>query len=137
MTQTATLLLTQDAWDLCVDADGNIAVATAPYSTAQDMASAIRTVQGEVYYDTSLGVAYDQILGQPPNPSFIKTQLTTQALLVPAVATARAFLSQLTGRNLSAQVQATLADGSVVGTGTAGGPFILNISDLDGQNVLG
>ncbi len=46
------------AWDLTVDTTGNIAVASNPYSMAQDAASAIRTFQGEVYYDTTLGIPF-------------------------------------------------------------------------------
>ena len=37
-----TLLLDLTNWDLLVDASGNIAVASDPYSVAQDVASAVR-----------------------------------------------------------------------------------------------
>jgi hypothetical protein len=35
-----------------LDAEGNIAVASEPYSLAQDAASAIKTFAGEVFWDT-------------------------------------------------------------------------------------
>ena len=41
-----TLLLDTLRWDLCLDVHGNIAVASDPYSVAQDVASAIRTFSG-------------------------------------------------------------------------------------------
>jgi hypothetical protein len=42
-----TLLLDVSSWDLCLDAAGNIAMASNPYSIAQDAASAIRTFAGD------------------------------------------------------------------------------------------
>ena len=36
-----TLFLNPATWDLMVDAEGNIAMAEAPYSTAQDVASGL------------------------------------------------------------------------------------------------
>ena len=59
-----TLLLDVAAWDLVQDALGNIAVATEPYSLAQDAASAIKTFLGECYLDTTYGIAYGLILGR-------------------------------------------------------------------------
>ena len=35
-----TLLLDRTVWDLLLDGSGNIAIATEPYATAQDVASA-------------------------------------------------------------------------------------------------
>ena len=82
-----TLLLDQTTWDLVVDASGDIAVASDPYSIAQDAASAIRTFQGECYYDTTLGVPYwSQILGRSPPLSLLKAKLVAAALTVPDVA---------------------------------------------------
>ncbi|AJJ19826.1 hypothetical protein [Yersinia intermedia] len=53
-----TLLLDRTAWDLVLDANGDIAMASLPYSIAQDVASAIKTFIGECWYDTSQGVPY-------------------------------------------------------------------------------
>jgi hypothetical protein len=55
-----TLLLDRSLWDLTLDINGNIAMASEPYAIAQDVASACRTFLGECYYDTSQGVPYFQ-----------------------------------------------------------------------------
>lgn len=110
-----TLLLDTASWDLVLDVNGNIAVAKDPYSLAQDAASAIKTFQGEVYYDTNLGVPYwDQILGHSPPLSYIKAQLEKAALTVPGAVTARAFISSFIGRIVAGQVQLTDVAGRVV-----------------------
>lgn len=107
-----TLLLDQTTWDLVVDASGDIAVASDPYSIAQDAASAIRTFQGECYYDTTLGVPYwSQILGRSPPLSLLKAKLVAAALTVPDVATARCVISSFEGRVASGQVQITTSSG--------------------------
>jgi hypothetical protein len=109
-----TLLLDVNAWDLVLDINGNIAVASDPYSQAQDAASECKLFQGELWYDTTRGVQYQKILGQLPPVSLIKTQYT-QAVLnnVPGVVAAQCFLSAITHlRVLSGQVQITNNDGS-------------------------
>jgi hypothetical protein len=84
-----TLLLDVGLWDLTLDAYGNIAVATAPYSLAQDVASACRTVLGEVYYDTTQGVDYfGQIFGKTPPTSVFQEMFVAAALTVPGVVSA-------------------------------------------------
>ena len=50
------LLLDLVNWDLCVDANGNIALCTEPYADVQDAACAIRLFAGELYYDTPLSL---------------------------------------------------------------------------------
>lgn len=61
------MLLAVDTWDLCLDANGNWAVAEAPYQLAQDGSSAIRTFLGEVWYDKTLGIPYKtNVQGQNP-----------------------------------------------------------------------
>ncbi len=91
--QHTTFLLEWGSEDLCLDASGNIAVASAPYSIAQDVATQMQTFLGEVWYDTTAGVPYwQQILGKSPPLSLIVDALQTQALLVPDTATATATL---------------------------------------------
>ncbi|KWO46699.1 hypothetical protein, partial [Burkholderia territorii] len=71
-----TLLLDRTAWDLVLNAFGDIATATDPYQFAQDAASAIRTFRSECWYDTTLGLPYWQnILGQLPPASFIRSEI--------------------------------------------------------------
>lgn len=80
-----TLLLDQTAWDLVLDANGNIAMATPPYALAQDVATAVRTFLGDNYYNTTLGIPYFD--GQPA--SLLSQQIAAQALTVPGVVTAQ------------------------------------------------
>lgn len=101
-----TLLLDTVVWDLCLDANGDIAVASDPYSLAQDAASAIRTFIAEVYYDTTLGIPYfETILGQFPSLEYMRAQFVAAALTVPEVVSAVVFFTGLTGRTLTGQVQ--------------------------------
>lgn len=84
-----TLLLDVGLWDLTLDASGNIALASAPYALAQDVASACRTVLAEVYYDTTLGVDYfGLIFGLTPPASVFQEQFVAASLTVPGVVSA-------------------------------------------------
>ncbi|HWE98814.1 MAG TPA: hypothetical protein VG248_03370 [Caulobacteraceae bacterium] len=102
-----TLLLDRTSWDLVVDASGNIAMAAPPYAVAQDVASAIKARKGEVWYDTTKGVPYDQIWGKLPPLQAVKAAFVKAAFTVPGVVTAKCFLSGLAGRKLVGQVQVT------------------------------
>ena len=143
MANTNTLLLDIVLWDLVVDSDGNIAVANPPYSQAQDAASAIRTFAGEVYYDTTLGIDYTQILGQLPPVALIKKLFIDAALTVPGVVSADVFLNELTNRTISGQVQITNTQGQTAAAtfGSNIAPvvpfFTLGVSTLGGSDVLG
>ena len=107
-----TLLLDRTTNDLVLDANGNIAIASQPYSLAQSAASAIRTFLGEVYYDQTQGVPYwQQILGQNPPISLMKAKFVAAALTVPGVVSAKCFISSIQGRVVSGQVQVTDASG--------------------------
>lgn len=110
-----TLLLDRTRWDLVLDVYGNIAVASDPYSVAQDAASAIKLFLGELWYDTTQGVPYfQQILGQWPPLQLIKSQLQAAALTVPEVTAAVVTIQSFTGRAISGQVQVTTATGQIV-----------------------
>jgi hypothetical protein len=63
-----TLLLVTDKWDLCLDANGNIASAEPPYARAQDVASALRLFAAELWYDTSLGFRISSKFSATPRP---------------------------------------------------------------------
>ena len=106
-----TLLLDTVAWDLVLDVNGNIAVASAPYSLAQDAASSIRTFLGEEYYDTTAGIPYfTEVLGQFPPLPLLKSLFVAAAKEVPDVASAVCFISGIADRTLSGQVQVTSAN---------------------------
>lgn len=110
----STLYLDRKAWDLVVDANGNIAVATAPYAYAQDAASECRTFAGECYYDTARGIPYlSQILGKSTPIEYTKAQLVAAALNVPDVVSAKAYLTSSSARTLGGQIQITDSSGNV------------------------
>ena len=113
-----TLLLDPVSWDLLVDASGNIAVATDPYSQAQDAASAIKLFSGELYYDTTQGVPYwNEILGQAPPLGYMKSKWEFAALTVPDVATAKCYISSFVDRKIGGQVQITNMAGQTAAAG--------------------
>src|SRR5580658_1268812 len=81
-----TWLLDQSTWDLCVDAFGNWAKASAPYAIAQDVASAIRTFLGAVWYNNTLGIPYfTTILAELPPAGIFQAYMVSAALTVPFV----------------------------------------------------
>lgn len=113
-----TLLLDTLAWDLAVDASGNIAMASEPYALAQDAASSIKLFAGELYFDTTQGIPYfTQILGQTPPISLMKTNFNNAALTVPGVEGARCFITSITNRAVNGQVQIEDTDGNVSAVG--------------------
>ena len=108
-----TLLLDQTVWDLVLDANGNIALAGAPYSVAQDVASVTRTFLGECWYDTSQGIPYwQEILGDLPPLQYIAEQLQDASLTVPNVVAARATFTSFKNRSLAGQIQIIDTDGA-------------------------
>ena len=101
-----TLLLDTVAWDLVLDASGNIAKATHPYSIAQDVASAVKLFAGELWYDTTQGIPYfDQILGHNPTVSYMTSAIEGAAMTVPDVVSASSQLAAQDGRALTGQIQ--------------------------------
>lgn len=110
-----TLLLDRTTWDLVIDAAGNIAMASNPYSLAQDAASAIRLFQAELWYDVAKGVPYwGSILGQSPPPiSLMKAKFETAALTVPGVVQAKCYITSFTVRKIGGQVQVTDTFGKI------------------------
>ncbi len=113
-----TLLLDVELWDLTVDTTGNIAMASDPYSLAQDAASAIRTFAGEVYFDTTLGIPYfSQILGYAPPIALMKAYFNEAALTVPGVVTSKCFITSWDNRVVRGQVQITDSSGNTSASG--------------------
>lgn len=108
MTMLNTLLLDTDAWDLVLDINGNIAMASPPYSLAQDVASAVRTFLGELYYNTKQGVPYfDELLGTLPPASLLTQLIADEALIVPGVVSAECVIESFTDRSVTGQIQFT------------------------------
>lgn len=105
-------LYLNDDWDLTVDSFGNIAVANAPYSTAQDVASECKLWLGEARYDQTKGIPYEtDILGQLPPPAKLMAWYKDAAEGVPGVAESTVIL-QYGNRTLSGQIQCALEDGT-------------------------
>lgn len=101
-----TLLLDQTAWDLVLDANGNIAMAAPPYAIAQDVASAVRLFLGELWYDTMQGIPYwTQVLGKLPPASLLIELVNQAALSVPGVVTVHTFITSFTQRGVTGQIQ--------------------------------
>jgi hypothetical protein len=130
----STLCLDVGTWDLIADASGNIARADPPYAVAQDVASAIKTFLGEVWYDDTIGIPYQtKILGQVPPLSIFKQYMVAAALTVPSVVSAVCVIqsySRLT-RRIVGQVQFQTSDGTA-GTVGIGPPVAAGISNPAG-----
>jgi hypothetical protein len=132
-----TLLLDRDSWDLCLDTSGNIALASDPYSIAQDVASALRLFLGELWYAKSLGVPYfSDILGKRPPSQLMKAEFTKAALRVPETVSAICYLSSLTKRDLHGQVQVKATSGKTIIVQVQPNNFVFGVSLLDGNDVL-
>lgn len=111
-----TLYLEPKTWDLSVDTQGNIAVATDPYSKAQDVASAIKLFEGELWFDTRQGVPHFEIaLGKRPSYSLYCNALETAAKTVKGVTDAKAVFTLRDGRAINGQVLFTDEAGKVNG----------------------
>lgn len=109
---TGTLLLDRTAWDLVLDAGGNIAKATEPYAIAQDVATAVRTFAGDCWYDQAQGLPYlDIILGQLPPAALMRQLVVDAALAVPNVARAELVTYTFTDRALTGQIKIIDTDG--------------------------
>ena len=100
-----TLLLDTAAWDLTLDANGDIALANPAYSLAQDVASAVKLFAGELWYDTTKGIPYfaDVLAQLPPLPIFVG-YLEGAALTVPGVVQAQVVFTSFVNRTVSGQV---------------------------------
>lgn len=111
-----TLLLDTQSWDLVLDINGNIAIASEPYSLAQDAASAIKTFKGEVFYDTTVGIPYfGSILGKPALLSLLKSLMVAAAESVTDVASAQCVVSNVSQRAVTGQVQITSGNSLTLG----------------------
>ena len=95
-----TLFLRPDNWDLMLDTDGNIAVASSTYQQAQDIASACRTIKQDMYFNQQDGIPYlTDILGKGKYPlALYRKYLQDAALSVPGVVSAQAELSMSDNR---------------------------------------
>lgn len=99
-------LLLSDAWDLTVDAAGDIAMDSTSYAVAQDVASVCRTVRGELFYDTTIGVPYRELVwGQNYVPQLVKALIEEAAKTVPGVVQAQATITLQPNRHLTGDIK--------------------------------
>jgi hypothetical protein len=112
-----TLLLDQTRWDLVLDASGNIALASEPYSLAQNVACAVRTFLGECWYDTTQGVPYfTEILGHWPPDQLLRSRIEQAALTVAGVAKAQCTISSMSERKVTGVIQGVTSSGTPFST---------------------
>ena len=82
-----------------------------PSQLAQDVASACRTVLGEVYYDTTLGVDYfGQLFGQTPPASVFQEQFVNAATSVAGVVSASCTIESYAASTRAVVGQVTFTD---------------------------
>ena len=100
-----TLALDTATRDLVVNADRNIAIKDGGDSIAQDVASAIKLFEGELWYDTTKGVPYfSQILGMAYAPTIIQGLYNRAALTVVGVVDAKTTITRITDREVHGTV---------------------------------
>ena len=104
------------SWDLMLDSSGNIFMISDGNAIAQDVASAISTFQGELYYDTTQGMPYfGQILGQAYNRVLLQSLLEKTAMTVPGVVQAQATITGFTNRQITGTVKVIDSTGAATG----------------------
>lgn len=110
-----TLYLDPNTWDLALDNDGNIAIATQTYQQAQDICSACRTMIKDMYYQQNEGIPYlEKILGQHIySLALYRQQLHDCAMSVEGVVSANVDLL-LEGRELSGTITFTNTEDDTV-----------------------
>jgi hypothetical protein len=107
---------TGSGWDLTI-ADGSLVVSSGAAALAQNVATALSTFRGEVWYDTVLGVPWlSQVLARRPSLAFVKGAIAAAAQAVPGVASVKVFLTGPDAdRVVGGQVQLFSATGEPIG----------------------
>lgn len=102
-----TLYLTPNNWDLTLDVNGNIAIASSIYAIAQDIASACRVFKQDLYFNQERGIPYlERILGKSGYPlALYKDQLEKTALTVHGVEEAKAIISTSNNRIIIGRIE--------------------------------
>lgn len=95
-------------WDLYADSRGNIATLTGVDAVLQDVCTACRLFFGELWYDTTQGVPYGNILAERPAAEFVRTQIRAAAMTVPTVTNAVVTFTSFTGRALGGTIEVTI-----------------------------
>ena len=99
-------------WDMFADGAGNIAMVSDSSAVAQDVACAVKTFLGEVYFDTTLGVPYfTQVLGKRYSRPLLESLINAQALTVAGVVKAKTSLTGYSTRSITGSVEVIDAAG--------------------------
>ena len=110
-----TLLLSNPAWDLQLDAGGRIIVSEGNYATAQNVANECRLFTQDAYFEQERGIPYfDIALGHTPAPSVLRSRLRKAAMLVDDVKEVTAINLEsfdTEKRLLSGEIQFTSVEG--------------------------
>jgi hypothetical protein len=115
-----TSFLLDSHWDIGLDANGNFAIATGNLAIAQDVACACRVFRGELWYDNSQGMPYQQILGERPSLQFVKQALIGVGQTVPNVGSLAVFLTGPgNDRQVGGQIQIMSATGTIIAVTSA------------------
>ena len=110
---TTTIFLDPRTWDMTLDANGNIAVATSTYQKAQDIASSCRVFIGDLYFKQNEGIPYlESILGRNKYPiGLYQSELYRRAMSVDGVVSVNIKLNQLSERELTGMIEFTDIEG--------------------------
>lgn len=110
-------------WDLNVGASGNLATAEGDHRLAQDVASAVRTFDGECIFDQDRGVPYfDEVLGHRPQAQLVNAYVEQEAARVPGVTRVLATDQGLSLRTLTGE--AVLPMGSILTPNTSATKYV-------------
>ena len=105
-----------DPWDLALDGNGNMLMLAGAVALAQDVACAISTFYGEVYYDTTVGVPYlSQIFSQPYAPSIAAQLIKSSAMAVPNVFSVQVLINNFVNRKVNGTVNFIDVNGAANG----------------------
>lgn len=105
-------LALSEKWDLTLTAGGDLAAIEATPRVVQDVASYVRTFQGEPYYAQQDGIPYFmRELGALPPAELVRARANNRAREVPGVAQADTQLSRLEKRTLTGTISITTETG--------------------------
>lgn len=104
-----TFFLLPATWDLTLDTQGNIAVATEEYQQAQDISSSCRVFLGDDYYNKNDGIPYlESIMGRSAYPiALYQRHLHDRSMLVDGVVSIDVSLQPIKDRVVSGNITFT------------------------------
>ena len=103
--------------DIFLDKEGNIATKTGQEQIAQDVATACLLVEGEDRFDTTRGIPYNLVIGNPVNLSLLQEYVEREAMrcddsVLSATITSDSFNNR-TKRQLGFDIKVSTKEGEV------------------------